>query len=84
MSDELSEYLGEWRMRAACKGLEWTPFFPNRGESTKEAKSVCDTCPVTVECLEDAVVRKEPAGVRGGLSTRERRKEIQKRRKKAS
>jgi len=71
----------EWRLYASCLGLDWVIFYPNRGESTRPAKSVCEFCVVKTECLDDAVYRKEPAGVRGGLSTRERRKLIQAKRR---
>jgi WhiB family redox-sensing transcriptional regulator len=55
-------------------------FFPNRGESTREAKAICNGCLVKKQCLDDAVELKEPAGVRGGLSTKARRTIIAERR----
>jgi WhiB family redox-sensing transcriptional regulator len=79
MSDSNAD-VDEWRLYASCLGLDWVMFFPNRGESTKQAKAICDTCLVKVQCLDDAVRRKEPAGVRGGMSTKARRTIIAKRR----
>lgn len=37
-----------------------------------EGKRTCCRCPVRVECLEYALTVKEPAGVWGGLDTRQR------------
>lgn len=45
--------------RAACVGVVPSrsrgeisdPFFPQKGESTKRGKEICDTCPVRPECL---------------------------------
>ena len=67
------EPIKDWRTWAACRGTDPNVFFPNRGESIKQAATICGTCIVQVECLEDAIVRREPAGVRAGLSTRDRR-----------
>ena len=72
--------IDDWRLYASCLGLDWKVFFPNRGESTQPAKAVCRNCIVRTECLDDAIYRKEPAGVRGGLATRERRKLVRTRR----
>ena len=65
-----------WRDFAECIGLDHDMFFPNRGESTKAAKAVCESCYVIAECLEDAIVGREIAGIRGGKSMRERRQII--------
>lgn len=76
------EQLGfEWRLYAACQGMPHERFFPRRGQSTFNAKQVCRECLVSDECLEDAIVRREPAGIRGGMSTRERQAIIKERRK---
>jgi len=71
--DAVGDCEPNWRLTANCLGLPWRTFFPQRGESTKPAKIVCAECSVKAECLEDAIYRREPAGVRGGLSTRDRR-----------
>ena len=62
----------EWRGQAFCLGLDHDMFFPKRGESTKISKGVCGSCEVQEQCLEDAILRKEIAGIRGGKSKRER------------
>jgi WhiB family redox-sensing transcriptional regulator len=63
-----------WSRRAACLNMDVDRFYPDRGESTREAKKVCARCPVTAECLDWAVSTKERYGVWGGLSERERRR----------
>lgn len=66
-------------------------FFPTdaRGRSQEtddrvaEAKVICHDCPVADVCLEYALRCKEPAGVWGGLTTRQRNR-IRKRRAAAA
>jgi WhiB family redox-sensing transcriptional regulator len=72
---------GEWRLYATCRGMPHEMFFPKRGQSTWRAKKICADCMVKDECLEDAIIRREPAGIRGGMSTRERQVLIRERRK---
>ena len=69
-----------WRLYATCKGMPHEMFFPRRGEATWRAKQICAGCPVIADCLEDAIIRREPAGIRGGKSTRERQAIIKERR----
>lgn len=71
---EHSQTDGEWRAEAFCLGLDHDMFFPKRGESTKVSKGICASCEVREQCLEDAILRKEIAGIRGGKSKRERDK----------
>jgi WhiB family redox-sensing transcriptional regulator len=63
-----------WQERANCLGVDPDLFFPERGASTREAKSVCGSCEVRLECLEYALVNGEKFGIWGGLSERERRR----------
>lgn len=63
-----------WQTRANCLGVDPDLFFPERGASTKEAKSVCAGCEVKPECLEYALSNGEKFGIWGGLSERERRR----------
>lgn len=63
-----------WQRLANCLGLPPDVFFPERGESTREAKEVCRGCVVRSECLDFAVNNGERFGIWGGLSERERRK----------
>ncbi len=63
-----------WQLYANCLGVDPDLFFPERGASTKEAKSVCKACVVREDCLEYALENSEKFGIWGGLSERERRK----------
>ena len=74
----------DWWAQAACIGVDAELFFPERGDSTKEAKEVCRTCFVRQECLEYALANLEKFGIWGGLSERERRKVRMQRRRAAS
>ena len=65
---------GRWQTRANCLGVDPDLFFPERGASTREAKSVCAGCEVKDDCLEYALVNGEKFGIWGGLSERERRR----------
>lgn len=54
---QLATFLVEeepWREEAACRDMDVSLFFPERGASTKEAKRTCERCPVAVECGEYA------------------------------
>ena len=62
-----------WRDDAVCVGVDPDLFFPAGGAS-REAKAVCRTCPVRVECLEHAMRVPEKFGIWGGLSEKERRR----------
>jgi WhiB family redox-sensing transcriptional regulator len=63
-----------WQERALCAQTDPEAFFPEKGGSTREAKRVCLSCEVRVECLEFALENDERFGIWGGLSERERRR----------
>ena len=63
-----------WQSDALCAQTDPEAFFPEKGGSTREAKRVCTTCEVRVECLEYALDHDERFGIWGGLSERERRR----------
>jgi len=79
-SDEPAPSLGQlwqvppWFERALCAQTDPEAFFPEKGGSTREAKSVCTRCTVAAECLDWALDHNERFGIWGGLSERERRK----------
>jgi WhiB family redox-sensing transcriptional regulator len=62
-----------WHQHGACRGADPSLFFPEQGESVKEAKAVCARCPVRADCLDYAMENHEVVGIWGGLSARERR-----------
>jgi WhiB family redox-sensing transcriptional regulator len=64
-----------WQMRARCAQTDSEVFFPGTGESTNDAKKVCASCEVIVECLKNTLdMEEQPSGIWGGLSGRTRRK----------
>lgn len=69
-----------WHQDAACTGMAQSLFYPAVGEDTREAKAVCEHCPVRGLCLADAMRLETSAsptyrhGILGGLSARERSK----------
>jgi WhiB family redox-sensing transcriptional regulator len=68
-----------WQRRALCAQTDPEAFFPEKGGSTREAKRVCSSCEVRVECLEYALENDERFGIWGGCSERERRRLKQRR-----
>ena len=62
-----------WQTDAACRGLNPLMFFPARGEHVAAAQAVCNTCPVRVDCLNDALDVGTKYGIWGGTSERQRR-----------
>jgi WhiB family redox-sensing transcriptional regulator len=75
---QLLEVLGSedlaWQDLANCRGADPDLFFPERGASTRTAKSICRQCSVQGACLEFAIVSSEKFGIWGGMSERERRR----------
>jgi WhiB family redox-sensing transcriptional regulator len=63
-----------WQDYANCRGADADLFFPERGASTRRAKSICGACEVRIDCLEYAIVNGEKFGIWGGMSERERRR----------
>ncbi len=52
--------------QAACRTADPEVFFPQTPAGVQYAKSLCQGCPIRVECLAGAVGRQEPWGVWGG------------------
>ena len=77
-----------WRDRAACKGAT-DLFFPPEdltpteyAQFTANAKAICMTCPVRLECLAAAGTEAQGHGVWGGM-TAEERKQARRRERRA-
>jgi WhiB family redox-sensing transcriptional regulator len=73
----------DWRKYARCLGTDPEIFYPAEDEDADEAKAICAACPVREPCLEHAIVAREKQGVWGGLTERERRRLIRRRRRSA-
>ncbi len=63
---------GDWRVSANCQHNKPDELFV-RGRLQRDARSVCQGCPVLTECLSHALDNKVEFGVWGGLTERERR-----------
>jgi WhiB family transcriptional regulator, redox-sensing transcriptional regulator len=61
-----------WQGQALCAQTDPEAFFPEKGGSSREAKRTCMACDVRSQCLEYALERREPHGIWGGLSGRQR------------
>lgn len=75
-----------WHQLARCRGVDPEVFYPvsDDGDAVaEEAKSICALCPVREPCLEFALSTREKDGVWGGLTERERRRVLRRRRKTA-
>ncbi|MBG0828580.1 WhiB family transcriptional regulator [Planomonospora sp. ID67723] len=58
---------------ALCAEVDPDLWFPEQGESNKDAKAICARCEVRTECLTYALELGDEFGVWGGLSGTERR-----------
>lgn len=63
----------EWHADGLCSQVDGDLWFPEKGGSTRDAKRICLSCPVLVECRSYALAHEERFGIWGGLSERERR-----------
>jgi WhiB family redox-sensing transcriptional regulator len=71
---------GAWMDDAACLTYSRDLWYGHEHERLEareqriaEARRVCYSCPVRVECLEAAIANREPHGMWGGHTTTERR-----------
>jgi WhiB family redox-sensing transcriptional regulator len=69
----------DWRRQASCRDSNPDLFFPigTTGlalDQIDAAKTVCEACPVTEQCLEFALATNQEAGVWGATTEEERRK----------
>lgn len=75
------DYEDRWKLAARCRAPNFATedFYPNEKSSNKKnqaeiaaAKAICASCAVKVDCLAYALHNREPDGVWGGYTTRER------------
>lgn len=67
----------DWRADARCKGVSLDVFFPqtHNGRAGYDAARVyCTSCPVRIDCLDDALQFGDHEGFRGGMTPRQRGK----------
>ncbi len=70
-----------WQREALCRGDQRRYFFPpasserrdERERRERQAKALCQRCPVREACLDFAMSANEPFGIWGGLNELERR-----------
>lgn len=74
---------GGWRQQARCRGVDPEIFHPGEEDDPSPAKEICAACPVREACLEYALTVREKFGVWGGLTERERRRVLRRRRRSA-
>lgn len=63
----------DWREFAVCAQTDPEAFFPEKGQSSREAKRVCSGCPVREHCLQYALRHDVRFGIWGGTTERQRR-----------
>lgn len=73
----------DWMLHGVCRQVDPELWFPEKGESTKPAKKICDGCPVRRRCRSFALENDVKFGVWGGMSVREL-EELRKRRLKSA
>jgi hypothetical protein len=69
----------DWYLRARCRGLPIDIFYPaesergvSRDRRFEAAKTICRQCPVHITCRDHAIAAREPHGVWGAMTPRER------------
>jgi len=70
----LANAIREAETNPPCQETDPEAFYAEKGDwgSIRQAKKLCDSCPVIKECGEYAIAAMEPYGVWGGLTPRER------------
>ena len=87
MSSSLVVADPEWRERAACLNYPAVLFFglddsespAERRSRESQAKRICSACLVQSQCLDYALLTREPYGIWGGLTELERRARLRSR-----
>lgn len=64
-----------WWRYVACKGVDINVFYPTtpvKKADVRKATKYCDDCPVTDECLADAIYHDDRNGIWGGKTPAQR------------
>jgi len=69
--EDLAKAIDNAPARIPCMESDPELFFDP--DNYRQAKRLCNRCPVKTECLTMALVNDEPYGIWGGLSPRERK-----------
>lgn len=72
----------EWMKKARCRETDPEIFYPEQGSGhyiATQAKRICNSCEVKVECLQYALDNNEAHGIWGGLNEKSRRQYKRKR-----
>lgn len=72
MAAPLKHYDPDWREHAACKGEDPAVFFFEDTSPNHNARRLCITCPVRIDCLEYATENEKDWGVWAGVTARVR------------
>lgn len=65
-----------WDEKARCRGMDPNTFYPGRHSTPaemREARDVCQKCPVRWDCLAYSLINWEKVGIWGGFTEIERR-----------
>jgi WhiB family transcriptional regulator, redox-sensing transcriptional regulator len=88
--NEWTIHVSPWALRAGCRGYPVSWFFCDRegdlcAEKDLLGLALCMRCEVRQECLEEALSdRRLDFGVRGGMTSQERKQERARRRRRES
>ena len=61
-----------WQENALCTQIDPELFFPEKGQSPRDARKICASCEVREQCLQWAMATNQRHGVWGGLTSHER------------
>lgn len=68
----LDHYDEDWRLLASCRGAPPSMFFFEDTSPNHDARRMCYTCPVRLDCLEYAVENEKDWGIWAGVTARVR------------
>jgi WhiB family redox-sensing transcriptional regulator len=72
--DDITLDIESWREAAACLDMTEVAFFPSPDDlgAISRAKAICAGCPVADDCLAFAIETRQPDGIWGGMTPKER------------